>query len=248
VKKVRTAWVLCLLVAIVALGSGCAQYRRKPLAFLMPADMGNAVSIEGAEIGARLLSDRGEAEEAFGFDIISAGVLPVQVVIDNKGSSPVVIDPTQTFLVEGGGTAVRWPVLEQDVAFERISEKTDWGKVAPEAGKGAVIGAVVGAVGGLAVGILTDTGTAEAVGGGAAIGSAAGTVIGGVKGRQEHEDVERSILKDLRTRSLGNKAVEPDAIGHGLIFFGTEAGNPANLLLRVKNTQTGASSTVELAL
>ena len=44
----------------------------------MPGTYPNAQEIAGAVIGARAFTDGKEAKENFGFDIISAGMLPVE--------------------------------------------------------------------------------------------------------------------------------------------------------------------------
>jgi hypothetical protein len=234
------------LLAAVLLAAGCESYQRKPLPFRMPSDYPNAKEVEGVQLGAAVLRDRGEAKQIFGFDIIKAGVLPVQVVIADNGNQAVVIDPTQTFLVESGGRV--WPVLAQEVAAERISKETGWGELGPGAGKGALLGTAVGALGGLAIGILTRAHTGEAVLGGAVVGAAGGAVIGGAKGLSEHGEVEHKILRDLRDRSMDNRQVHRGEIGHGVIFFGTEAQGASMLKLRIKAVETGAAYTVDMLL
>ena len=237
---------LVLAVALVA-ASGCARYERKPLGFRMPSEHADSAELDGALFGARVIDDRREAKEAFGFDIIKAGVLPVQVVIENNGHAEFEIVPEQTFLVDAAGQ--NWDVLDQAVAHERISEKTGWGEVAPGAGKGTLVGTAVGAVGGLAVGVLTKTHTGKAVLGGAAIGAAGGALAGGAKGLWwDRQKVDKDIMLDLHARSLANKRIKPGQLGHGLIFYGTEADRAAKLKLSVRNTETGAVHMLELFL
>ncbi|MDP6107898.1 MAG: glycine zipper family protein [Candidatus Brocadiia bacterium] len=240
-------WKMSLVLAVVLVAaSGCARYERKPLAFRMPSEHADSAELDGVVFGARVIDDRREAKEAFGFDIIKAGILPVQVVTANNGYAAFEIVAAQTFLVDTAGR--HGDVLDQVVAHERISEKTGWGEVAPGAGKGALVGTSIGAVGGLAVGVLTDTHTGEAVLGGAAIGAAGGALVGGAKGLWwDRQRVDTDIMLDLHARSLANKRIEPGQLGHGLILYGTEAGRAAKLKLSARNTETWAVHMLELS-
>ena len=60
----------------------------QPLPFKAPGSYPNAQNISGATVGAKAYTDADEAQEAFGFDIRGAGMLPVQAVFDNQGETP----------------------------------------------------------------------------------------------------------------------------------------------------------------
>jgi len=237
---------LAVLVVGAALATAaCARYEQKPLPMRLPAAYPNATTVFGVTLAAEAHADPARAKELYGFDIVGAGVLPVQVVFDHQGSDPVEIVPEQTFLVDAQGRL--WNILEQKLAYKRIQEKTEWGEIAPEAGKGALLGAAAGAIVGAAIGIVTGRSIPEAAGKGAAVGGAGGAVLGGVKGAQE-PDVARSIRQDLRNRSLANKPIEPGVLTHGVLFFPAEAKNPRQLRLRIRDTRTGEAKTVMLPL
>lgn len=221
---------------ITVLLFGCSTYERQVVPFKLPSAYPNATEAAGATLAARALDDEKEASRAFGFDIIGAGVLPVQVIFDNKGSHPIEIVTDQTFLVDPADNL--WPILDSRMAYDRIEKKTELGRVAPEAGKGAFLAGAAGAIIGAAVGIVTGHNVGDAAMKGAAVGAAAGTTFGGSKGMADR-DVERQIREDLQTRSLSSRAVPANEVAHGFIFFPGEAKKAKELRLRIKETDTG---------
>lgn len=226
--------ITVLIAAFVAVS--CTKYERQVVPFQLPAAMPNASQAAGATIAAKAYSDKKEAEAAFGMDIIGAGILPVQVVFDNKGTHPIEIVAGQTFMTDIENKT--WPILDASLAYNRIHSKTELGQVAPEAAKAGLLGAAAGAVIGAAIGIVTGTNIGEAIGKGAAVGAAGGLVLGGTKGATEGEP-GRHIREDLLQRSLENRAVKPNELAYGFIFFPGEAKKARDLRLLVKETDTG---------
>jgi hypothetical protein len=88
---------------------------------------------------------------------------------------------------------------------------------------------------------------ARTVGEGAAVGAAAGAVMGGAAGYASN-DARSAIVRDLRDKSLENKAVAPGDLSHGIIFFPGEAPSAKQLRLQLKEQDTGKIHTVWLAL
>ncbi|MHB8764639.1 MAG: hypothetical protein ACYDA8_09955 [Deferrisomatales bacterium] len=234
---------LALAVALAA--PACTRYEQRPLAIRLPSSYPNAVSAFGATVAAHPLDDAAKAKEAFGFDIVGAGVLPVQVIFDHQGNDPIEIVAAQTYLVDDQGQL--WNVLDQAMAYNRLEKSTEWGQIMPEAGKGAVLGAAAGAIVGAAIGIVTGGRIGETVGKGAAVGGAGGAVLGGAKGHQD-PDVRRSIRDDLKNRSLGNKPVPPQALSHGVLFFPAEAAKAKQLRLQLRSSVSGQVQTFTMAL
>jgi hypothetical protein len=237
----KGVWVLAAALALAA----CTHYEQKPLPFKLPSAYPNAAESFGATIGARAFDDPEKAKEIFGFDIIGAGVLPVQVVFDHQGADPIQIVPAQTILADAEGNL--WNILEQNMAYSRISRKTELGNVAPEAAKKGFLGAAAGAIVGAAIGIVTGGNIGEAVGKGAAVGAAGGAVIGGAQGLEDPE-VRRSINQDLRNRSLENKPIPPQGLSQGILFFPAEAVKARQLRVQLKDTKTGETKILNLAL
>ncbi len=240
----RSVCIGILIAAFFAVAA-CARYQQKPLPFRLPGAYPNAVEAFGATIAAEAWDDPAKAKEAFGFDILKAGILPVQVIFDHQGTAPIEIVPSQSFLFDAQGQL--WNILDQKMAYARIEKATDWGEVAPGAGKGALLGAAGGAIVGAAIGIVTGGNVGEAIGKGAAVGGAGGAVVGGAKGLED-SDVERSIRDDLRNRSLENKPIPPQSLSHGVLFFPSEAQGAKQLRIQVKDTGSGEARVFSLAL
>lgn len=243
-KKIKALAIMAIAIALVV--TGCTRYERKVAPFKAPQDSPNVVYVEGAAIAARSFADVREARDAFGFDIRAAGILPVQAVFDNQSAHPLTIIAEQTFLIDDDGNV--WPVLDQNLAYDRLSKQTEMGEVAPQAAKRGLLFGAAGAVIGAAIGIVTGTNVGAAAGKGAAIGTAAGVVSGGGEGLGNQAEVQGKIKEDLRTRSLQYRAVRPGELAHGFIFYPGEAKTAKVLRLQVKETDTGRISTFNMKL
>jgi hypothetical protein len=232
--KKKNIAILAVLLTFTWL-SACTTYERKVVPFKMPTAYPNATAVADATIAAKAYDNKEEADAAFGFDIRAAGILPVQVIFDNTGNHPLEILTDKTFLVDEGNNL--WPILDERLAYDRLSKKTELGKVLPEAAKGGFLAGAAGAVIGAAIGIVTGTNVGSAAGKGAAIGAAAGLTLGGAQGLDE-SDVRQQIREDLQNRSLENRAVAPHEVAHGFIFYPGEAGKPKELRISVRTVDT----------
>ena len=232
--RIRTS-IVAALCAIFLL-AGCQSYQRTVVPFKMPQAYPNAQNVAGTTIAAKAYDDKTEAQSAFGFDIVGAGVLPVQVIFDNRGTHPIEIVPGQTFLVDAQNNM--WPILDATLAYDRIDKKTSMGRVAPEAAKGGLLGGAAGAILGAAIGIISGTNVGRAAGVGAAAGVAVGSVIGGGRGLADTE-VQGQIRDDLYQRSLQKRPIKPMEVAYGFVFFPGEAAKARELRLQVRETDTG---------
>lgn len=226
--------VLAAVLSVAGLAA-CASYERKVVPFKMPAAYPNATAVADATIAARAYDNGEEASAAFGFDIRGAGILPVQVIFDNTGNHPLEILTDKTLLVDVENNL--WPILDQGLAYDRLSGKTELGKVAPEAAKSGLLAGAAGAVIGAAIGIVTGQNVAVAAGKGAAIGAAAGITMGGAKGLDD-SDVRQQIREDLQNRTLEKRAIAPSEVAHGFIFFPGEAKKAKELRISIRATDT----------
>jgi hypothetical protein len=224
-----------IIVLSVLWLAACSSYEQRVVPFKMPGAYPNATTVEDVTIAARAYDASEDASAAFGFDIRGAGILPVQVIFDNRGNHPLEILSDKTLLLDEENNL--WPVLDERMAYDRISKKTEFGKVAPEAAKGALLAGAAGAVIGAAIGIVTGRNVAEAAGKGAAVGAAAGITMGGARGLSDSE-VQYQISEDLRKRTLERRAVAPHEVAHGFIFFPGEAKKPRELRLSIRATDT----------
>lgn len=233
--KRRDMMVLAVFL-IATWFTACTTYERKVIPFKMPTAYPNVTSAADATIAAKAYDQNEEAVAAFGFDIRGSGILPVQVVFDNTGDHPLEIMTDKTFLVDEANNL--WPILDERLAYDRLSKKTELGRVVPEASKSGILAGAAGAIIGAAIGIVTGTNVGSAAGKGAAVGAAAGITMGGAQGLGE-TDVRRQIKDDLQNRSLEKRAIAPHEVAHGFIFYPGEAGKPKELRIHIRATDTG---------
>ncbi len=244
-KKTRLISSAVVLLFAFSLFPGCASYERQVVPLKPPSAYPNVTALAGGTVAAKSFSDTEEARAAFGFDIIGAGVMPVQVVFDNRGPHPLTIEPDQTFMADSQGNL--WPILDRSLAYERISKKTDLGKVAPEAAKYGALAGVAGGLLGAAIGVVSGKNVGNAALMGAALGAAVGAVGGGVKGLSSDE-TKMQIGQDLDKKTLESRTINPGDVGHGFLFFPAEAATSKELRLRVKERDTGALHTIIMGL
>ncbi|MBI4850148.1 MAG: hypothetical protein HY808_16495 [Nitrospirae bacterium] len=222
--------------------AGCSTaYKAKPLSFKAPSSFLNAQEVAGAEVAARAYVDPVEAKDAFGFDIREAGILPVQVVFDNKGPHPLEIDAFQTFLEDNEGNL--WPVLDKNIAYERVTKFAQTKVIFKEGAYGGLLGAAAGALVGAAVGIVSGQNVGEAVGKGAAAGAAAGGILGGIKGATSNE-ASRTVMEDFNNKSMQSKPIASTSLAYGFIFYPGEAKSAKQLRLKIVEKDTGMSHVI----
>ncbi len=213
------------------------------MSFKLPSAYPNEVLVSGARIGGSAFEDMDEAKKAFGFNVIGAGMLPVQVVIDNTGSSTLSINGAQSFLEDKQENL--WPVLDKNTAYERASKFAETKQIFTEGAYKGFLGAAVGSVIGAAVGVVTGENVGSAMGKGAAIGGALGSTAGAVSGYNS-EDAQHSISNDLQQKSLQNKEIPPGTLAHGILFFPAEAKTAKHLRLQLVEKETGKAIVADL--
>jgi hypothetical protein len=226
--------VLCFLA--LPLTTACTSYKSQQASFRPPAAHANKQVVAGAEIAAQAYVDKTAAKEVFGFDIRSAGLLPVQVVIDNGPRGALTVVPDQTFLVDADGNL--WNLLDSRTAYQRVEQSSEYARIAKGGGKGALLGGAGGAVLGAAIGILTGENIGSAAFKGAAVGGAGGAVVGGTQAGTSDE-AGRQIARDLAEKQLVNQAVQPDSLAMGFLFFPGEATSAAQLRMQLQEVRSG---------
>ncbi len=240
---------LSLTIIVLFLISSCASstYVVKPLPFRMPEAYHNAQEAGGATIGARAYADSREAQDNFGFDVRGAGMLPVEVVIDNRGPHPLEINVSQTFLEDKEGNL--WPILPRDIAYERATKYAQTKEIFKSSAYQGFLGAVAGAAIGAAIGIVSGHNVASDIGKGAVIGGVGGGVAGGANTYAEGADEARhQIIGDLQQKSLKLQSLEPNGLSYGFIFFPGEAKSAKQLRLQIIEKDTGKPFTLFLKL
>jgi len=240
----RRMIISILLIFTVSIFFGCATaYKAKPLSFKAPTAYPNYTQIDGVGIGARAYVSPEQAKAAFGFDIRAAGMLPVEVVFDNQGRSSLEIDGAQTFLEDENGNL--WPILSSKIAYERATRYAKTNQVFKSGAYHGFLGATAGAIIGAAIGIVSGENAIRSAGKGAALGAAAGATLGGVNSYGSNR-ARRSIIQDLREKSLQYKPIPPDGLSFGFLFFPGEAKGARLLRLKVREGRHGPSRVLRL--
>jgi len=237
--------LICLLILAAHL-SACATYESRSVSFRPPQGYANFQDTAGLMVGAEAFSDPKQAEQAFGFDIRSAGLLPVQVVLDNKSGQGVEVVTGQTFLIDDSSRY--WKILTNREAVEQVQKATEGGAIASGAGKGAALGAAAGALLGLAVGVVSGENVGSSIVKGGVLGGAGGAVIGGANKAGDDRQRESKIIDDVRDKGIEGKVLFSDALASGFIFFPGEAPSAQELRLQVRFRGDGRLQTLNLKL
>jgi hypothetical protein len=236
-RKSLISFLFLNMIILLMIAAGCSTaYKVKPISFKMPSDYNNVTSIGHSQVAAKAYTDKTEAQEAFGFDILGAGMIPVQVIFDNQGIYSLEIDGSQTFLEDQTGNM--WSILSNQMAYGRAAKYSQSKSMVKGGAFHGLWGATAGGIIGAAIGIISGENVGSAIGKGAAVGGAAGATIGSVKGYGD-TDARREITNDLRKKSLQNVPVEPQSIASGFLFFPGEAGSAGQLRLQLREIETG---------
>jgi hypothetical protein len=225
----RLSALLCFACVLFSLG--CSTYEPKVAPFKLPEAYANMQRVAGAYIGARAWSDERAAQDAFGFNIIRAGLLPVQVSFDNRGAQTLAIVPSQTFLINERQEL--FPVLGENEAYDRVNRGTRGLEQVKGLTRGVIAGGATGALLGAAIGVVAGSSAGEAAIRGAAIGGTVGGVAGVARGSES--EVGREITENLSRRNLRNTPIKPGQLAYGIILFPREAGRPQALRLQLKD-------------
>lgn len=226
---------ICGILLSIILIPSCSTYKPQATPFRLPQSYANAQNYHGLSVAAFSWQNEEEAKAAFGFNVIKAGLLPVQLVFENQTPQTFQISPSQTFLVNDRQEL--FPVLDNQSAYDRVQRSTGFKEGARGLAKGAFWGSAAGAVIGTAIGVAAGRSVGEYAMRGAVTGAAAGAVLGVGQGTGGTEQA-RQISDDLANRSLKNNPIKPQEISQGIVFFPAEAGPPSQLRLQLRESDT----------
>jgi hypothetical protein len=219
----------------IILFASCSTYTPKATPVRLPQSYDNVQNLDGLSAAAFCWQNEEEAKAAFGFNVIKAGLLPVQVVFDNQTSKTFQINPSQTFVVNDRDEL--FAVLDNQSAYDRVQRSTGFKEAMKGLAKGALWGGAAGAVIGSAIGVAVGHSAGDYAMRGAATGAAAGAVLGVGQGTGNTE-VARQVADDLANRSLKNNPIRPQELAQGIIFFPVESGRPVRLKLQLREKDT----------
>jgi hypothetical protein len=234
------------VVALLAmLAPACTVYESREVPFRPPAQYANLQTVAGVQIAAESFNEPSRAKQVFGFDIRAAGLLPVQVSIENSGDRRLEMVPEQTFLIDTGGNF--WNLMDRRTAYQRVEDSSEFSAIVKGGAQKAFWGAAAGSLVGLAIGVLDGGNIGRDIGRAATVGAAGGAILGGAQAGTSG-DQGRQIARDLANKQLDNRAIEPHTLGHGFLFFPGEAPDAARLRLQLRDVASGEQYTVILPL
>lgn len=202
---------LCLTFLI---GSCAAPMRVGTVSFAPPSSFPNYKTIEGLDIVVVPIDTKDKSREIFGTDLKTANVLPIHLIVQNRGTKEFEINHTQIFGVTADGQFTMAYNLNK--AAERIRESS--------IGTTAVIGTVAGAVLGAAIGAGIGAGIGRAAGD-SSTGAQTGAIIGGTTGATTGFGAGLSnsftieFKKQLAALAFEDRVVFPGDIQQGFIYF-----------------------------
>lgn len=229
------------LLVMAAYLSACATYEHRAIPFRPPQEYGSYQNVSGMHIGVESFADKNQAEDAFGFDVRSAGLLPVQVVIDNQSGHRVEIMPRQTFLVDETGRY--WNVLSSSEAVNRAESV-----IGNSSGSGTAIGAIAGTLLFLGLSALSGGRSGGNMAAGVIVGGATGAAVGSAVSQPENAQERSRLASTMNDRSLERKTIPPNILTSGFIFFPGEAKSAKELHLQFLFLDSDQFQTINLKL
>lgn len=217
----------CMLITALLLAACAAKSRT--VAFRPPGDFYSYQNVLGLKVGAELFEDEKQAEEAFGFNIRAAGLLPMQLVLDNRTGQGVDIIAGQTFLVDENNRY--WRVLSVKDAMARVQKYT--------VGKGAGKSISPSQLQRLAFKVVS--GSAEGV---AIVAEPAASDATGKSGQDQNG--ESTGGEEYRHQDLEGKVMFAETLASGIVYFPGEVPSPRELRLQVKYRGENRYKTINL--
>lgn len=207
-RKCLAALLACTLL------NACAHREGQVAPIPMPGLSDDHVDVQGVRVTAVAYTDEDQAETAFGFDILGAGLLPVRVGVDNQSLTVVKVNPQQTFLIDLDGQA--WPILTAEQAYNRAAKAVELGVITTEGAKSAALLGTAGAIGSFALAVVLSRSVATPVIQGATAGAALGAITGG---SDAMSGLENKVRSDLSRKALRNQQIQPSEMAYGVLFF-----------------------------
>jgi hypothetical protein len=194
---------------------GCAApLRTDTVSFRTPESYPNHKVIEGLYIAVQPIDSPEKSKEIFGTDMKAAEILPLHLIVQNRGEKEFEISDQQVFGITADG--------EYTVAYNlnKAAERLRRSSIGTTAVTRAVAGAVAGAAVGAAIGAGAGYAAGDAAKGaavGAAVGGATGAAAGTAEGLSDSFTVE--FKKQLANLAFGDRVVFPSDIQQGFVYM-----------------------------
>lgn len=97
---------LLLMIATVGLTFGCSTYKVRPMPMMGALDAPSRTSMASVDIGAKALTDKTELKATFNYDMLSKGILPIHLAVDNHSAREIELVRARIELVTASGQAL----------------------------------------------------------------------------------------------------------------------------------------------
>ncbi len=202
-----------LIFALVLL-AGCARPLRTSVApFRPPESLPNSRTLWDLVIAADVLDTPEKSARVFGTDLGAADILPVHLVVSNKGSQEFEIDASQVFGIFAGEY---YPAFNLSQAAQRVRESSIGTTVAAQAAVGALALAAAGAAVGAGAGRASGNAGAGAAAG-AAVGGGLGAAGGAAAGASD--SYTHRFRHELAVQDFGARNIYAGDLYRGFIYF-----------------------------
>jgi hypothetical protein len=179
-----------------------------------------------------------KSSRVFGTDLAAADILPVHLIVSNKGSQEYEVDASQIFGIAAGEY---YPAFNLSQAAQRVRESSIGTTVAAQAAVGALAMAAAGAAVGAGIGHAAgDAGRGAAAG--AAIGGGAGAVGGAAAGASDR--YTHRFRHELAVQDFGARNIYSGDLYRGFIYFQRQPYTA--LRVKVTNVTERKSEVIEI--
>jgi hypothetical protein len=226
-------------IILLLLLAGCAAPLRTSVApFRPPESLPNAKRAWDLIIAADVLNTAEKSARVFGTDLAAADILPVHLIVSNKGSQEFEVDAAQIFGVAGGEY---YPAFNLSQAAQRVRESSIGTTVATQAAVGAIALGAAGAAVGAGVGHAAgNAGTGAAAG--AAIGAGTGAVGGAAAGASDR--YTHQFRYELAIQDFGARNIYSGDMYQGFIYFQRQPYTA--IRVKVTNVSERKSEVIEI--
>jgi hypothetical protein len=201
------------LVLIVFLASCAAPLRTSVAPFRAPESLPNSTRVWDLVVAADVLDTVEKSSRVFGTDLGTANILPVHLIVSNKGPQEYEIDASQIFGIAGGEY---YPAFNLSQAAQRVRESSIGTTIATQAAIGSLALAAAGAAAGAGIGHAAGN-TGAGAGAGAAVGGAYGAAAGAGAGASDR--YTHRFRHELAVQDFGAKNIYSGDLYRGFIYF-----------------------------
>ena len=222
-----------LLVFAFTLISCAAPLRTSVAPFRSPETLPNNMKVWDLIVGVDVIDTPEKSNRIFGTDLATAGLLPVHLIVSNKGSEEYVVDASQVFGIAKGEY---FPAYTLSQAAQLVRDSSIGTTIAAQAALGALAVGAVGAAMGAGIGQAVGDPAAGAIGG-AAVGTSTGALHGAAAGASD--SYTHRFRHELAVQDFGAKNIFAGDLYRGFIYFQRQPYT----VLRVKVTNISQRKT-----